>query len=265
MALADPVALSQAAGFVVSFCILFPSTLAAGSQFRQQHYYLGAAGLGSDAFRATMLAELGFGPPTSLSAALSGFYGTSDPERLLHAFTRRVSPLGHHDRASSARVVVAEATAGDPVARAIVQEHADRVVDYVSLCADRVGLGSYTQLPVVLGGSVLSAPDSLLRRLVVEALETALPDAQSVTTGAVPIRGAVLDAIAVKAAFSKTDSARVARAQLIETLEVRQEQLQPIADVLKPGLDVTKCRINNTNIIELVAQSTLTTTSPLAA
>jgi N-acetylglucosamine kinase-like BadF-type ATPase len=171
----------------------------AGEEFFVSWWFqhnLGAAGLGSDALRATMLGELGFGPPTSLSAALSGFYGAPDPEELLHAFTRRVSPLGHHDRASSARVVIAEAAGGDPVARAIVQEHADRVVDYVSLCADRVGFGPNTQLPVVLGGSVLSAPDSFLRRLIVEALEATLPDARIVTTGAVPIHGAVLDAIA---------------------------------------------------------------------
>jgi N-acetylglucosamine kinase-like BadF-type ATPase len=157
---------------------------------------LGAAGLGSDAFRATMLAELGLGEPTSLSAALSGFYGTTGAEDLLHAFTRREAPLGHHDRARAARVVVAEAAAGDPVALAIVREHATRAVDYISICARRVGLDTHRELPVVLGGSVLSAPDSLLRQLVVEHLRGSVPDAQVVTTGAVPIRGAVLDAIA---------------------------------------------------------------------
>ena len=157
---------------------------------------LGAAGLGSDAFRATMLAELGLGEPTSLGAALSAFYGTAGAEDLLHAFTRREAPLGHHDRARAARIVVAEAAAGDPVALAIVQEHATRAVDYITICARRVGLDAHRELPVVLGGSVLSAPDSLLRRLIVDELHNAIPDARVVTTGAVPIRGAVLDAIA---------------------------------------------------------------------
>jgi N-acetylglucosamine kinase-like BadF-type ATPase len=159
-------------------------------------HHLGAAGLGTDAYRATMLAELGLGEPTSLGSALSGFFGVSGPDELLHAFTRRVAPLGHHDRARSARVVVAEAAGGDPVARGIVQQHADRVVDYVSLCARRVGLDGSDRFPVVLGGSVLAAPDSYLRRLVVDALDAALPHVNIVTTGALPIRGAVLDAIA---------------------------------------------------------------------
>ncbi|NEN04580.1 hypothetical protein G3T36_01715 [Diaminobutyricibacter tongyongensis] len=157
---------------------------------------LGAAGLGSDAFRATMLAELGLGEPTSLGAALSAFYGTSGAEDLLHAFTRREQPLGHHDRARAARVVVAEAAAGDPVAFAIVREHAIRAVDYITICARRVGLDAHRELPVVLGGSVLAAPESLLRQLIVDELRGAIPDARVVTTGAVPIRGAVLDAIA---------------------------------------------------------------------
>jgi hypothetical protein len=93
-------------------------------------------------------------------------------------------------------VVVAEAAAGDPVALAIVREHAVRTVDYITVCARRVGLDEHRELPVVLGGSVLSAPDSLLRQLVVDDLRAAIPDARVVTTGAVPIRGAVLDAIA---------------------------------------------------------------------
>jgi hypothetical protein len=60
----------------------------------------------------------------------------------------------------------------------------------------------------------------------------------------------------VKAAITPTDSARSAKEKMIETLVARQEELQPIADILKPGLQIAKCRINNTNIIESVAQST---------
>ena len=60
----------------------------------------------------------------------------------------------------------------------------------------------------------------------------------------------------VKAAITTTDSARSAKEKMIETLVARQAELQPIADILKPGLQIPKCRINNTNIIESVAQST---------
>ncbi|KQO09881.1 hypothetical protein ASF06_06420 [Agreia sp. Leaf244] len=61
--------------------------------------------------------------------------------------------------------------------------------------------------------------------------------------------------VMVREAFASTDAARTAKGQMIELLLKRQAQLQPISDVLKPGLQVDKCRINNTSIIESVAQA----------
>jgi N-acetylglucosamine kinase-like BadF-type ATPase len=156
-------------------------------------HYLGAAGLGSDAVKAVMLAELGLGRPTSLTGALLDFFAASTTEDLLHSFTRRVDALDHHDKGRAARVVLASAAAGDPVAEAIVAGHAGRIADYVAVSAARVGLEAPI---VVLGGSVLAAPESMLRHRVVENLRRVLPTAEIVTTRTVPILGAVLDALA---------------------------------------------------------------------
>jgi hypothetical protein len=60
----------------------------------------------------------------------------------------------------------------------------------------------------------------------------------------------------VRGALTTTDSARAAKEKMIAQLHSRQAGLQPIADALKPGLQVAKCKINNTEVIESVAQST---------
>ncbi|WP_259540001.1 hypothetical protein [Herbiconiux daphne] len=61
--------------------------------------------------------------------------------------------------------------------------------------------------------------------------------------------------VMVREAFAPKDAERTAKERMIEVLLERQAQLQPIADALKPGLQVDKCRINNTSIIESVAQA----------
>lgn len=61
--------------------------------------------------------------------------------------------------------------------------------------------------------------------------------------------------VMVREAFVPTDAARTAKDRMISLLLERQAQLQPIADALRPGLQVDKCRVNNTSIIESVAQA----------
>lgn len=61
--------------------------------------------------------------------------------------------------------------------------------------------------------------------------------------------------VMVRGAFAPTEAAQTAKNELIERIVERQRQLHPIADALKPGLQVDKCHINNTSIIETVAQA----------
>jgi len=156
-------------------------------------HYLGAAGLGSDALRAVMLAELDMGPATSLTTILLDFYGASTVEDLLQMFTRREGALTHHDKGRAARLVIAQAGGGDEVASAIVDAHAGGIAEYIATSARRVHL---TAPGVALGGSVLASPDSLLRRRVIARLDDILPDARVREVRGVPVLGCALDALA---------------------------------------------------------------------
>ncbi len=159
--------------------------------------YLGAAGLGHDAIRAIMLAEIGLGPATDLHGALTDLYGAQDAESLLHLMTRRGSTFGHLELARASRAVVETAAAGDPVAESIVDEHVRRALDYIGVCARRVGLEvDGAGFTVTLGGSVLTAPASLLRSRLVAAAQVTHPAIRFGTERAVPVIGALLDAIA---------------------------------------------------------------------
>ncbi|WP_308467139.1 BadF/BadG/BcrA/BcrD ATPase family protein [Rathayibacter soli] len=168
----------------------------AGEEFVVSWWFqrgFGATGLGSDAVKAVMLAELGLAEETALSAALLEFYRQSTVEGLLHAFTNRNAHLGHIAKGSAARTVLATAQAGDPVAMAIVADHAAAIANYAAVSAARVDLQQPT---IVLGGSVLAATDSVLRRALTAELSVAVPGCAIVATGAVPILGTVLDAMA---------------------------------------------------------------------
>jgi N-acetylglucosamine kinase-like BadF-type ATPase len=159
-------------------------------------HYLGAAGLGHEAVRAVMLAQLGMGAPTVLSGNLCEFYGVRTAEELLYSFTKREGSLGHADKARAARIVLAAASAGDAVALGLVRAQAEQLAKYAAVTAERVGfLTPDDTVPVVLGGGVLS--DSMLRAELVESLRAELPHATVIDSGnASPVLGALLDAMA---------------------------------------------------------------------
>jgi N-acetylglucosamine kinase-like BadF-type ATPase len=161
-------------------------------------HYLGGAGLGHEAMHAVMLAELGIGPATLLSERLCEFYAEASVERLLHAFTKRGESLGHADKARAARTVLAAATEGDEVAQGLVLTQAENFAKYALVTAARVGFDvASDEIPVVLGGGVLSDPASILRVHLVEALASALPHAAVIDSrNASPVLGSLLDAMA---------------------------------------------------------------------
>jgi N-acetylglucosamine kinase-like BadF-type ATPase len=161
-------------------------------------HHLGAAGLGHDALRAVMLAELGMGSATALTAELCRFYGVGSAEELLHAFTKRVDNLGHRDKARAARTVLAAASNGDAISLEIVRKHAGHLTKYAVVTARQVGFDIGADLiPLVLGGSVLTAHHSILRALLVESLRADASNFQVIDSpGASPVLGALLDAMA---------------------------------------------------------------------
>jgi N-acetylglucosamine kinase-like BadF-type ATPase len=158
---------------------------------------MGALGLITEALRAVYLAELGIAAPTALTKELLAFYGRDDLAGLNEWFTRRHDPATYAQRVSAARTVTAVAAQGDEVARGIVDEQGRRLALYAEVAARKVGLTDRPgPVPVVLTGSVLTAPDSPVAAAMHRHADALLPGAHLHVAALPPAAGAVLDAIA---------------------------------------------------------------------
>ena len=87
------------------------------------------------------------------------------------------------------------ATAGDVVATGIVDQQATLFARYAVAAVKKVDLQE-AEIPVVLGGSVLSSESPALRDATRTALAELLPAARAKLTPRSPVVGAVLEAIA---------------------------------------------------------------------
>ncbi len=134
-------------------------------------------------------AEDGRGPQTCLQADVPRFFGVASVRDVtigLH--------LGTIERAAVRLLVPTVFTAaagGDAVARDLVRRQADEVVTMAATTIRRLGLAG-EPVPVVLGGSILSAADPLLSRLISDGLAAAAPRAAARIVGVPPVAGAAL-------------------------------------------------------------------------
>lgn len=160
--------------------------------FWGQHQ-LGAIGLGQAGYRAVMLAELGLGPATDLHRRLLAFTGCSEAAELLHAVTNRHNDYSDRSFALMAPEVTASALAGDAVSVSIVAQQSVELCDYIGLAARRVGLDE--EFSVVLAGSVVRAPGSVVTAALRRAIAERLPRARLVDTLLPPVAGVALDVL----------------------------------------------------------------------
>jgi N-acetylglucosamine kinase-like BadF-type ATPase len=143
------------------------------------------------------LADLGLAPPTALTKELLAAYGRDDLAELNEWFTRRHDRATQPERVAAARTVTAVAAQGDEVARAIVDEQGRRLALYAEVAARKVGLTERAApVPVVLTGSVLTAPDSPVAAAMHRHAADLLPGADLHLAALPPAAGAALDAIA---------------------------------------------------------------------
>jgi N-acetylglucosamine kinase-like BadF-type ATPase len=158
---------------------------------------MGGFGLVSEALKAAFLAEVGAAPATALGPALADFYGLSDLTELNRWFTRRRDAADPAEKPRAARVVTDAARRGDRVAIDIVREQGRRLAFYAELAARHAGLrDAGAPIPVVLSGSVLMEPDSVVAAALSEQLERLLPGADPRRAVLPPAGGAALDALA---------------------------------------------------------------------
>lgn len=158
---------------------------------------LGGAGLAHAALTAVYRAWMGLGPATRLTAALLDMFGATDPYELRHSFTRRFGARPATDQWDAARVVLAAAQDGDPVARGVVERQAAALVDYGAWVAAQVGTDlAAGDLPVVLNGSVVTSQHGALREALAAQFAARYPGMTVRVARGSPLAGCVLDAIA---------------------------------------------------------------------
>ncbi|MFE0255242.1 N-acetylglucosamine kinase [Streptomyces sp. NPDC059010] len=149
----------------------------------------GGWGLAEEALWHAARAEDGRGVPTALSQALPGHFGLPTMYALIEALHLKDVPDARRHELTP--VLFATATAGDPVARAIVDRLADEVVTMATVALTRLDLLE-EEAPVLLGGGVLAARHPQLTDGIRDLLTSRAPKAVPQVVTASPVLGAAL-------------------------------------------------------------------------
>lgn len=150
------------------------------------------AGLG-----AAVRAGDGRGPATVLRTTIPAALGRADPETAALDVNR--GGLSVRELRILAPVVLDAATAGDPVATAIVVRLADEIVDFVRAALARLELLD-APAPIVLGGGVLQSRNAILLDRIHSQLATAAASAVPRVLDVAPVAGALDEALVIAGA-----------------------------------------------------------------
>ncbi|MYT71328.1 MULTISPECIES: BadF/BadG/BcrA/BcrD ATPase family protein [unclassified Streptomyces] len=170
----------------------------------------GGGGLAEEALWFAARAEDGRGEPTALMHDLPEHFGLGSMYALIEALHLGTIPLER--RHECAPVLFATAAAGDPVARGLVDRMADEVVAMSTVALRRLDLLE-SQVPVLLGGSVLAARHPQLDTRIRDLLSTRAPKAEPRVVTERPVLGAALlglDAVGAPPAVHATVRAHYA-------------------------------------------------------
>ncbi|MEV4340504.1 BadF/BadG/BcrA/BcrD ATPase family protein [Streptomyces sp. NPDC049590] len=149
----------------------------------------GGWGLAEEALWHAARAEDGRGGPTALARTLPARFGLPTMYALIEALhLERIAPERRHELTP---VLFATAADGDPVARALVTRLAEEVAAMVTVALSRLDLLG-EPVPVLLGGSVLTAGHRQLDDAVRALLADRAPEADVRVVTARPVLGAVL-------------------------------------------------------------------------
>ncbi|NUP68206.1 MAG: ATPase [Nonomuraea sp.] len=149
----------------------------------------GGQGVAEEALWHAVRAEDGRGAPTALAGLITSHFGTATVEEfVLDLHFGRVDEGRLHELTPG---VLAAASAGDALARSLVERQAEEVTVMAEVCLRRLGLLE-TPVEVVLGGGMLTARDPLLASLVETAFAERAPQAKLLVAGLPPVAGAAL-------------------------------------------------------------------------
>jgi N-acetylglucosamine kinase-like BadF-type ATPase len=149
----------------------------------------GGGDLGIAAIWWAMRAEDGRGPQTALSTAVPGHFGVSTVREV--AVGRYLEKIPFEDLFGLVPVIFELATRGDQVARDLLLRQADEICVMLETTAARLGVRE-TAVPVVLGGSLITARDPLLSAALARGLASRLPLAEVRIVDVPPVAGAAL-------------------------------------------------------------------------
>jgi N-acetylglucosamine kinase-like BadF-type ATPase len=146
---------------------------------------MGGEPIAEAALSAVYRADLGLGPPTTLTARVCEAFGVDSADELLYVLNRLGEPPSRLGPRLTP-ITLDEADGGDAVAERIVLHQAGLIGAAAKLSAERVGLGGEGSL-LVLGGGVLRHP----ARLLVQAIADAAGAPRVVRTAFEPAVGAL--------------------------------------------------------------------------
>jgi N-acetylglucosamine kinase-like BadF-type ATPase len=149
----------------------------------------GGEALAQEAIRCAARAEDGRGPDTALRDAVARHFGV--PSMRDVAVGLHTGKLPWQARHGLPPVLFAVAASGDAVARDIVSRLAREAATMALTAMRHLGMAD-RDVPVVLGGGVLTARDPLLIREIAERLRAGAPRAELRVVDIPPVAGAAL-------------------------------------------------------------------------
>jgi N-acetylglucosamine kinase-like BadF-type ATPase len=148
----------------------------------------GGGQLGAEALWWAVRAEDGRGPDTGLRTAVPAHFGVGRVEDVVIGLYR--GTIRHAELHGLVPVLFAVAGRGDQVAADVVRRQASEICTMATVAARRLRLAG--AVPVVLGGSLMTARDPLLSGTIRELILAELPGADVRTVDVPPVAGAAL-------------------------------------------------------------------------
>jgi N-acetylglucosamine kinase-like BadF-type ATPase len=153
----------------------------------------GGSDLGMQALWWAVRAGDGRGPATELQAEVTRHFGLDQIEDVVVGL--HFGTIGHAELHGLVPLLFEVAGRGDQVARDVVLRQAGEIVIMATAAARKLGLETGAggrPVPVVLGGSLMTARDPLLTSSVAEGFAAAMPGADVRIVDVPPVTGAAL-------------------------------------------------------------------------
>lgn len=171
--------------------------------------------------------EDGRGSPTALTAGTAAYFGLASVADV--AVAVHEGRISHEELLGLTTVLFAAASEGDPAAISLVERQGEEICLMISAAQRQLSLPLADPLPVILGGGLLQARNTLLTATITRRLARDIPGASPRIVDTPPIVGAALLGLDHLAAVSDSGR-RVAPAAAAARLREAFDQPPPRID-----------------------------------